>query len=211
MRASAPATVLALKRAVSLDDFTHLAAHHSMVWQARAFEKMPDRPARPLIEVVVVPAGGALFTSGSETALTIRGYLEQHSVPGTPVSVVCYVPVLLALSLSIMVDEAAFDKKQVEQAVREHLSEGLALKQRKLGQPLFRSEVIALLEEVEGVENGHCTILDTPYTGMDPAERPRLHLGDDGGIRRISVKPDQLLYLDSDVYPLTVTTLDYEL
>jgi hypothetical protein len=211
MRASAPATVLALERAVSLDDFTHLAAHHSMVWQAKAFEKMPDRPARPLIEVVVVPAGGSLFTAGSETALTIQGYLEQHSVPGTPVSVVCYAPVLLALSLSIMVDESAFDKKQVEQAVREHLIEGLALKQRKLGQPLFRSEVIALLEEVEGVENGHCSILDAPYPGMDPAERPRLHPGDDGGIRRVSVKPDQLLYLDIDVYPLTVTTVPYEL
>jgi predicted phage baseplate assembly protein len=170
MRASAPATVLALERAVSLDDFTHLAAHHSMVWQARAFEKMPDRPARPLIEVVVVPAGGALFTAGSETARSIQGYLEQHSIPGTPVAVVCYVPVLLALSLSIMVDEAAFDKKQVEQAVREHLSQGLALKRRRLGQPLFRSEVIALLEEVQGVENGHCTILGEQAA---PASRGR--------------------------------------
>jgi hypothetical protein len=211
MRASAPATVLALERAVSLDDFTHLAAHHSMVWQARAFERMPDRPARPLIEVVVVPAGGALFSAGSETARSIQGYLEQHSVPGTPVSVICYVPVLLALSLTIMVDEAAFDKKQVEQAVREHLSQGLALKRRRLGQPLFRSEVIALLEEVQGVENGHCTILDTPYTGMAPVSRPRLHLGDDGGIRRVSVKPDQLLYLDTAVHPLTVNSLDYAL
>jgi hypothetical protein len=141
----------------------------------------------------------------------IQSYLEQHSIPGTPVSVVCYAPVLLNLSVSIMVDEAAYDKKQVELAVREHLASGLALQQRKLGQPLFRSEVIALLEAVEGVENGHCEILDTPYAGLDAASQPRLHRADDGGIRRVSVKPNQLLYLDVTLYPLSVTTVQYEI
>ncbi len=92
LRESAPATVLALQRAVSLDDFTHLAAHHSMVWQARAFEKMPDRPARPLIEVVVVAAGGATFSTGAETGELIRSYLAAHAAPGTPVTVVSYQP-----------------------------------------------------------------------------------------------------------------------
>ena len=211
MRESAPATVLALSRAVSLDDFTHLAAHHSMVWQARAFERMPDRPARPLIQVVVVAAGGATFTLGSETATLIQTYLEQHAAPDTPVSVISYTPVLLHLSLSIMVDEAAFDKKKVELAVREQLQNGLALKQRRLGQPLFRSEVIALLEQVEGVENGHCEILATPYPGMSADSRPRLHKADDGGIRRVSVKPHQLLYLDVELYPLQISTLQYEI
>ncbi len=210
MRESAPATVLALSRAVSLDDFTHLAAHHSMVWQARAFERMPDRPARPLIEVVVVAAGGATFAKGSETALLIQNYLQEHSVPGTPVTVISYAPLLLDLKVSIMVDTAAFDKKQVALAVREQLQAGLALKQRKLGQPLFRSEVIALLEQVEGVENGHCEILATPYAGLSVVQHPRLHQADDGGIRRVSVKPHQLLYLDLDVYEPDISTREYE-
>ncbi len=211
MRETAPATVLALSRAVSLDDFTHLAAHHSMVWQALAFERMPDRPARQLIEVVVVAAGGATFAAGSETAGLIQTYLEEHSAPDTPVSVISYAPVLLHLRISLMVDETAFDKKQIEQTVREQLQNGLALKQRRLGQPLFRSEVIALLEQVEGVENGHCEILATPYPGMSADSRPRLHGADDGGIRRVSVKPHQLLYLDADLYPLEISTLQYEI
>ena len=211
MRESAPATVLALSRAVSLDDFTHLAAHHSMVWQARAFERMPDRPARPLIEVVVVAAGGATFAAGSETANLIQTYLQEHSAPATPVSVISYAPVLLHLRISLMVDEVAFDKRQVEQVVREQLRNELALKQRKLGQPLFRSEVIALLEQVEGVENGHCEILSTPYPAMSAESRPRLHKADDGGIRRVSVKPHQLLYLDADLFPPEISTLQYEI
>jgi predicted phage baseplate assembly protein len=211
LRESAPATVLALQRAVSLDDFTHLAAHHSMVWQARAFEKMPDRPARPLIEVVVVAAGGATFGSGAEIGELIRGYLAAHAAPGTPVTVVSYQPLRLALSLSIMVDRAAYDHKQVEQAVREHLETALALNRRRLGQPLFRSEVIALLEQVEGVENGHCRILDTPYAALGAVKPPRLHKADDGGIRRISVQSNQLLYLDPDAYPLDISVSDYEI
>lgn len=211
LRESAPATVLALERAVSLDDFTHLAAHHSMVWQARAFEKMPDRPARSLIEVVTVAAGGATFAPGSETALLIERYLRDHAAPDTPVSVISYVPVLLDLKVSLMVDTSAFDKQKVEAAVREKLHAGLSLQRRKLGQPLFRSEVIALLEQVDGVENGHSEILATPYAALGQAERPRLHLADDGGIRRVSVKRHQLLYLDDAVYTPVVSIQPYEI
>jgi hypothetical protein len=211
MREHAPATVLALQRAVSLDDFTHLAAHHSMVWQAKAFEKMPDRPARSRIEVVIVAAGGATFGKGAPTAVLIEKFLRQHSAPDTPVSVVSYVPVLLDLKVSLMVDEAAFDKKQVELAVRETLQNALALKQRNLGQPLFRTEVIALLEQVEGVENGHCEIRQAPYAAMPDSEKPLLHRRQgDTSIRRVSVKPHQVLYLDSTVYPVEITSEQYE-
>lgn len=211
MRESAPATVLALERAVSLNDFTHLAAHHSMIWQARAFEKMPDRPARPLIEVVVVAAGGATFNPGSEMALKIQSYLKSHASPDTPVSVISYSPVLMDIKVSVMLDETAFDRKQVELAVLKKLKSELALKQRCLGQPLFRSEVIALIEQVEGVKNGHCEILDTPYVSMSADSRPRLHKADDGGIRRISVKSHQLLYLDVSAYEPTVSILEYQI
>ncbi|MBL4661558.1 MAG: hypothetical protein JKY19_14460 [Alcanivoracaceae bacterium] len=40
MRENAPAALLTLNRAVSLLDFEHLARQHSMVWQAKAFEKI---------------------------------------------------------------------------------------------------------------------------------------------------------------------------
>jgi hypothetical protein len=109
------------------------------------------------------------------------------------------------------VDQAAYDQKQVEQAVREHLETSLALDQRRLGQPLFRSEVIALLEQVEGVENGHCEILTTPYGGMSAGSLPRLHQADDGGVRRVSVKPHQLLYLDPAVYAPDISIRQYEI
>ncbi len=68
-----------------------------------------------------------------------------------------------------------------------------------------------MLEQVEGVENGHCKILDTPYAALGGIKPPRLHKADDGGIRRISVQPNQLLYLDPDAYPLDISVSDYEI
>ncbi len=211
MRESAPATVLALKRSVSIEDFTHLAANHSMVWQARAFEKMPDRPARPKIEVIVVAAGGKEFITNSDTAKLIRNFLVQHSAPDTPISVVSYQALHMKLKLSIMVDENAYDKKQVELAVVDHLKSQLGIQQRKLGQALFRSDIIALLEQVEGVENGHCEILASPFAGLAATSQPRLHKGDDGLIRKVAIKPHQLIYLDNDKYPVQISSVTYEL
>ena len=210
MRESAPATVLSLGRAVSIDDFTHLAAHHSMVWQAKAFEKMPDRPARMQIQVVIVAAGGSTFSNGSDTASLIQNFLKKHALPDTPISVVSYQPLLMQLKLSIMVDETAFDKDVVKAAVFSRLQQNLQLKQRKLGQALFRSDIIALLEQVEGVENGHCEILPDIYSSMDSDIKPRLHTGVDGKVRKISIKPGQLIYLDSSTYPLQINCQSYE-
>ncbi|WP_020588524.1 baseplate J/gp47 family protein [Desulfobacter curvatus] len=211
MRENGPATVLAMKRAVSLDDFTHLAAHHSMVWQAQAFEKMPDRPGRSLIEVVVVAAGGEPFAPGSDTALLIQNYLSSHCIPGTPVSVVSYSPLFMKLEVTLMVDETAWDKNQVGKNAAEYLKDNLNIRQRRLGQPLFRSEVIALLEQVEGVENSHCTILSDPFDTMDAGLTPRLHRDEQGLIRKVAVQPFQLLCLDIDQVPMQIISRDYEI
>ena len=210
MRNSAPATVLALSRAVSLDDFSHLAGHHSMLWQAKAFEKIPDRPGRSKIEVVAVAAGGAVFHSESDTAKLIQNYLIAHAAPDTPVSVISYEPLFMQLKLSIMVDKQAFDKKQVTAAVEEYVQSQLILNKRKLGQPLFRSEIIALLEQVEGVENGHCDILSIIDEAGNSDNGAHLYCARDGKIRKVTIKPQQLLYLDAVRQPLQIVSLDYE-
>ncbi|MBT7047515.1 MAG: hypothetical protein HN977_19195 [Gammaproteobacteria bacterium] len=210
MRENAPATVLTLGRAVSIDDFTHLAAHHSMVWQARAFEKIPDRPARLQVQVVIVAAGGSTFTSGSDTASLIQNFLIKHALPDTPISVVSYQPILMQLKLTIMVDETSYDKDVVKAAVFSQLQQNLQLKQRKLGQALFRSEIIGLLEQVEGVENGHCEISPNIYSTMDSNSKPHLHTGVDGKVRKVSINPDQLIYLDTSTYPLQINCQTYE-
>lgn len=211
MRESAPATVLTLSRAVSLEDFTHLAANHSMVWQAQAFEIMPDRPARSKIEVVIVAAGGKEFLTDSETSSLIRNFLIDHAIPGTPVTVVSYQALYMSLQISIMVDESAFNKKQVEVDVEQHLQAQLDITQRKLGQALFRTEVIALVEQVEGVENAHCEILEDSFSTLPVADKPVFQRGVDGKIRKVSIKRNQLISLDMDQYPVQINSVAYEI
>ena len=71
--------------------------------------------------------------------------------------------------------------------------------------------LIALLEQVEGVENGHCEILNANYSTLDAASRPRLQQASDGMTRKVSIKPDQLIYLDSTAYPLQISCRSYEI
>jgi hypothetical protein len=46
---------------------------------------------------------------------------------------------------------------------------------------------------------------------MHGTSGPRLHQADDGGIRRISPQPHQLLYLDADAYAPDIRIRQYEI
>jgi hypothetical protein len=211
MRENAPAALLSLNRAVSLSDFEHLARHHSMVWQAKAFERVANRPAPTAIEVVVVAAGGSPFAANSELAQTLKTFFIQHAIPSLPISVLSYQPLLMRIQPSIMVDASAFDKKVVALAVKQHLQTMLSLKLRQLGQALFRSNIIALIEEVEGVENAHCKIIGAYLPAKEIALNTQTFKGSDGEIRKISIQPEQLLYLDTDIYALDIISQNFEL
>ncbi|MBL4658864.1 MAG: hypothetical protein JKY19_00780 [Alcanivoracaceae bacterium] len=211
MRENAPAALLTLNRAVSLRDFEHLARHHSMVWQAKAFEKMANRPAPALIEIIIVSAGGSVFAANSEVARTLKGFFSQHAIPNLPISVLSYQPLLMRIQPTIMVDESAFDKDQVARAVKQHLQAALSLKQRQLGQALFRNSIIALIEQVEGVENANCEIIASYFPATKSLNQAQTFKGVDGEIRKITIKPNQLLYLDTDIFPLNIISKTFEI
>jgi hypothetical protein len=59
MRATAPASVSTLGRAVSLADYGRLAASQSSVWQAAAFSMPTGLARKDSVRVVVVPAGAS--------------------------------------------------------------------------------------------------------------------------------------------------------
>jgi len=211
MRENAPTALLTLNRAVSLRDFEHLARHHSMVWQAKAFEKMANRPAPALIEIIIVAAGGSVFAANSEVAQTLKTFFAQHAIPNLPITVLSYQPLLMRIQPSIMVDESAFDKDQVAAAVKQHLQTTLAIKQRQLGQALFRSSIIALIEQVEGVENANCEIIGAYLPTTVTPSQAQTFKGVDGEIRKITIKPNQLLYLDTDIFTLNIISKTFEI
>ncbi|MCF6281648.1 MAG: baseplate J/gp47 family protein [Candidatus Polarisedimenticolaceae bacterium] len=210
MRENAPASVLTLERAVSLADFTHLATSNSSVWQARAIRLQPGMARKDKVEVVVVPAGGGALGTLQET---LESTLTQHALPSVAVSVTLFKSVILNLTITIRVKGEEYDPEFIAEDLRQALFEAFALKQVKLGEPLFRSQVIEVAEGVEGVENCDCLINpDGFYDESGATVTPkRLITGSGGVIKRVSLDERQAIYMDETLSKLEIVTQPFSL
>ena len=196
MRENAPAGVLALERAVSLSDFTHLAARNSSVWQAKAFRRRPGRGRTERIEVAVVPAGGGeLGTLGAE----LEAFLADHALPGMTVNVVPYEGIILDLELTLRIKTDQYDPEAVADAVEAAVFWAFSLENARLGADLFRSQVFEVVEGVEGVENCECRINPWGFRDADgdPATPRRVDYGATDAVRRIQPTETQVIYMDA--------------
>jgi uncharacterized phage protein gp47/JayE len=204
LRTNAPAALFTLGRAVSLDDYARLAARNAGVWQARSF-RLPNQGAQQeLIEVVVVPAGGG---SLGELSASLRDFLEANDLPGASVNIVNHVPVPFDLIVTAQVDSTQYVPEQVASGVRQALLDSFALKKRRLGQPLYASEIYQVVEGVTGVASSDCVLGDGAFTTLSPA--PQVLRSSGGVIRLIQPQPDQVLILDEHVSTLTVQTKEF--
>ncbi|MCF6324884.1 MAG: hypothetical protein L3J89_11280 [Gammaproteobacteria bacterium] len=211
LRENAPSSLLTLSRAVSLSDFTHLAAASSSVWQARAIRLMPSGLGRSdNIEVVVVPAGGGELASLKES---LAESLQQHALPGVSVSVSAYQPVIFDLKVTIRVNTDEYDAAFVAEDVRLALLSGFSLAQVKLGASLYYSQLIDVVEGVEGVENCECLINADGFRDADGvAVIPRRVVSGSGGvIKRVSLDERQIIYLDEDASVVEIIDQRYSL
>jgi len=212
LRDNAPASVLALERAVSLADFRHLAVSHSSVWQAGAAGLPSGASRRRQVEVTIVPAGGG--TLDDDTRDSLSGYIEQHAVPGCRVSVLEFERIPLQLEVELQVKSDAYDADEVSEAVRISLLEALSVENSVLGKPLYLSQMYAIVEAVTGVENASCVI--TPDIKVRDASG--LELGDAvlgesvaGVVLRVDASARQMVYLHEDGSGLSVSAGGYVL
>jgi hypothetical protein len=157
LRENAPATVLALERAVSLSDYAHLARSQSSIWQARAHHQVLAGGRKEGVKVVIVPAEGA-FSPEIKKSTTV--FLQKHALPGVQVTVVNFVPVPFDLHVTLRINFEAFSADDVEKAVTAALLEYFALAKRKLGGHLYLSEVYGVVEKIKGIENSLAVLND---------------------------------------------------
>jgi len=174
LRENAPATLLTLERAVSLDDFAWLATGQSSVWQARAFSRPAGLGRNDRVEVVVVPAGGGeLGTLGA----TLTDFLVAHALPEVEVTVLPYEPRTFSLEVLLTV-ETGRNPDLVAANVKGALQHAFSLRKRKLGQDLFLSEVYQVVEGTAGVEHSLAVINGDRTVRREPvADRQVLTLG----------------------------------
>lgn len=157
LRENAPSTLLTLERAVSLSDFSHLAASQSSVWQAKAYRQILHGGRTESVKVVIVPAGGV---TSEDTENDVENFLQKHALPGVQVTVDPCVKERFSLSITVRVKTDEFIAEEVEKAVASALVDHFTLKNRKLGEHIYLSEIYKIVEGVQGVENSICVLND---------------------------------------------------
>jgi len=210
LRENAPASVLTLERAVSITDFKHLAVSHSSIWQASSFLRPGGSFGQNIVEVVVVPAGGGGL--GSELAIDVAEFLEQHAMPDTRVNVTEFIRIELAIEISVQITTSEFDADAVKHDVEVSLLDHFSIQNRTLGQALYRSELFQVIEAVTGVENTSLSIIHdlkkTDAEGNIVSESVALiQKGTD--IRRVNASQRELIFLADDGLGLTITHKEY--
>ncbi|MFC7335830.1 baseplate J/gp47 family protein [Haloferula chungangensis] len=205
LRENAPASTLAMERAVSLADFEALAVKHSGIWQAKAFNRPAEFGHQEHVRIAVVPAGGGSLGNLGEELVT---FLASHATPGVLLDVDAYDPIPLNLDIEVQVKSEQFDPLDIVDAVRAHLLDHFSISKRKLGAGLYRSEIFGAVESIVGVENCSCRILPVDLPSGLP---PRIRTGSDGTIRAIWARPQELIHLSDTQSLLSITHREFEL
>ncbi|MEE8295388.1 MAG: hypothetical protein V3R64_06720, partial [Sphingomonadales bacterium] len=92
---------------------------------------------------------------------------------------------------TILVDKAAYDIDLVLEAAEKALLENFSIVNRELGQSLYIGNVLAILENVEGVE----AVRDA-FFGADLDRKARTYFPEEGPFRTIHAKPGQIIHLE---------------
>jgi predicted phage baseplate assembly protein len=210
LRSNAPASTLALERAVSLADFTHLATRYSSVWQARGFVESPGAGRRERITLMVVPAGGGPL---GELEQDLRNYLLAHALPGVEVQVNAYRPVYLRVHITVRVKSDEFVPDDVVAAVDAALRSRFTLRNARLGETFYDSSLFQVVEQVTGVENSDCIIeAGTLVDGNGAAITVQQVLYTAAGaIKQIRPLDDQMVYLEPDVTAPVIDVAEFVL
>jgi hypothetical protein len=147
-RRNAPLTILTLGRIVSLQDYQDFA---------RAFSGIEKALATPVqvgekkgVFVTIAGTKGAAVATDSFLFSSLLTAIENAGDTTVPLIVKSYQPRFFRLSAQVKLDPEFLPDKvlaQIEQELRNHFS----FETRDFGQPVHRSEVVALIQGIKGV------------------------------------------------------------
>ena len=192
-RQNAPLTVLTMDRVVSLQDFEDFARGFAGV--AKAIATWSTGGERRGVFVTVAGPNGVAIADTTTLAAALRTYGD----PYVPIRVVSYRKTFFRLAADVRCARDR-DPEIVKKAIETKLRTAFSFDARSFGQPVFLSEVTALLHSVEGVVSARVTSLETDTQTEAPllAEVP-------AGQAAATSEGAQLLLLDPRPISLTVT------
>ena len=147
-RRNAPLTVLTLDRIVSLQDYEDFARAFSGI--AKAIATWIWNGQKRSILVTIAGYQGEPITEDSETYKKLLAAMTKAGDPSASFSVKSYQPKIFHLDAGIKVDPDYLTETVLAQ-VRQSLLSHFSFESRDLGQPVTKSEAIALMQSVPGV------------------------------------------------------------
>lgn len=163
-RRNAPLTVLTLDRAVSLQDYGDFARAFSGVARAHAVWTW-EVNARGVF-VTVAGVNGALLSDDGDTIRNLARALREYGNPLVSVRVRGFRPATFRLAATVT---AAADRgpETVLAAVKAALAARFSFAARDFGQPVALSEVVAVMQDVAGVDSVSLEALHRDAGGID--------------------------------------------
>jgi len=161
-RENAPQTVLTLDRIVSLDDYEDFARAFAGIGKARA--AWIWRGETRIVRITMAAADGSRVEMDSPLYKKLVSAVANCSVPHQPFVVESFVPLTFQVELRVLPDRRSIPEK-VFAAVRTALLDAFSFALRQFGESVTESEVMALVQGVEGVEAANLVRLDVPETG----------------------------------------------
>jgi hypothetical protein len=148
LRTNAPLTTLTLDRVVSLDDYQNFAQSFSGIAKAQAVWFF--YAGRKQILLTIGGPSGAAIDAGSETHTKLLKALHDYGDPFALIKMATFRAVDFRLAGNLFVDER-YEDETVLAAVKGALLESFRYDRRLFGQAVFASEVIQVIQGVDGV------------------------------------------------------------
>jgi hypothetical protein len=200
-RTNAPIAIRTLDRIVTLDDFADFARAFAGI--AKALVTWLPSGARDAACVTVAGIGGALVTPGTPQYDDLLAAMIGAGDGTVPVVLCDYVPVTFTLAATVTIDPALVPAA-VLAAVEAALRAAFSFDARGFAQPVFRSEVIATVQDVPGVIA--MTLDAFGYSGAVPSAQPEALLAAAPALGANGPIGAQLLTLDAAPLRLTAAS-----
>jgi hypothetical protein len=148
LRINAPLTTLTLGRVVSISDYQHFAGNFSGV--SKALANCSFYAGRKQILLTIGGPEGGAIDAKSETCQKLLQALHDFGDPFVPVKIASFRAINFRISGNLFVDKR-HDKKIVLEAVKKALLDSFCYDRRRFGQAVFLSEVIEIMQAIDGV------------------------------------------------------------
>jgi predicted phage baseplate assembly protein len=168
-RQTAPTKVLTLERAVSLEDYEDFAQTSNGI--GKAFATWAWVAGQRVIVLTVAGAEGAPLDETGDKVKNLYDALRASGDPFAPVLIKACRPSMFWLDASIQI-AADYSWDNVSLAIESALLSKYSFDARAFGQPVSLSEVMAVMQNVDGVVAVDVTVLSRTKNGTDGLDQP---------------------------------------